>query len=106
MSEPTKKEIVGLVEAQASTVESISERLVKIENLVEKQDSKNQNVIYAVLLAAVFIVVAVSSEVVISNKNDSQFYSQLEKDVYTQDLKTQGLINQLDNLKVRNPYLK
>lgn len=106
MAEPTKKAIVTLVEAQDNTIKSISERLVKIEGLIEKQDSKNQNVIYAVLIAFVFIIGTVAGEVILSNKNDKQFYSQLEKDVFEQNLKTQGLTNQVENLKVRNPYLK
>ena len=46
---PSKKEIVSLVEAQANSIDSISERLVKVESLVEKQDSKNQNIILGII---------------------------------------------------------
>ncbi len=53
---PNKREIVSLVEAQANSIDSISERLVKVEGLIEKQDSKNQNVIIGVLLAFILIV--------------------------------------------------
>lgn len=103
---PTKKEIVGLVEAQATSIDSISGRLVEIENLVNKQDSKNQNIIVGVLFAFIIIVVTVAVQVVISNKTDNQFYSGLEKNIYEQDLRVQDLNNKVDNIKVRNPYLK
>ena len=103
---PSKKELVGLVEAQATSIDSISERLVKIENLIEKQDSKNHNVLIGVLVAFIFIVGTVAVEVMISNKKDNQFYSGLQKDNYEQNLKMQDLSNKIDNIKVRNPYLK
>lgn len=103
---PTKKEIVGLVEAQATSIDSISERLVKIEKLVDKQDSKNQNIILGVLVAFILIVVTVAIEVILSNKKDNQFYFDLEKNIYEQNLKVQDLNNKMDNIKIRNPYLK
>lgn len=103
---PSKKEIVSLVEAQAKSTDSISERLVKVENLVEKQDSKNQNILIGVLVALVLIVVTVAVEVILSNKKDSEFYSRLEKGIYDQNLKIQDLNNKVDNIKIRNSYLK
>ena len=103
---PTKKEIVELVDAQANTIDSISERLVKIENSVEKQDSKNQSIIIGVVVAFIFIIGTVAVEVMLSDKRDSQFYSGLEKDVYDQNLKVQDLNNKVDNIKILNPYLK
>jgi septal ring factor EnvC (AmiA/AmiB activator) len=106
MSEPTKKEIVSIVDAQAKSIDTISERLVKIENLVEKQDSKNQNVLYAVLIAFVLLVGSIAVEVIVSNKSDKQYYSSIEKDIREQISNTQELNNKLDNLKARNPYLK
>ncbi len=99
---PSKKEIVDLVEAQANSIDSISERLFEVESLVEKQDTKNQNITIGALIALVLVVVTVAVEVVLSNKKDAQFYSQLEKDIYDQNLKVQDLNNQFDNLKVRN----
>lgn len=103
---PTKKEIVGLVEAQAKSIDSISERLVKIESLVEKQDSKNQNIVIGVVVAFLFIVGTVAVEVILSDKKDVQFYSGLERNIYEQNLKVQDLTNKVDNVKIRNPYLK
>lgn len=103
---PSKKEIVGLVEAQAKSIDSISGRLVKVENLIEQQDTKNQGVIIGVLIALVLIVATVAVEVILSNKQDSQFYSGLQKDAYEQNLKIQDLSNTVGNIKVRNPYLK
>jgi len=103
---PTKKEIVGLVEAQATSIDSISERLVKLENLLEKQDYKNQNIIIGVVVAFILIVGTVAIEVILSSKKDVEFYSNLEKNVYDQNLKIQDLNNQISNIKTRNPYLK
>lgn len=101
-----KKEIVGLVEAQAESIDSISERLVKVEALVEEQESRNRNIIIGVVVAVVLIVATVAVEVILSNKSDRQFYSQLQKDIYEQNLKFQDLRNMLNNFKIRNPYLK
>lgn len=106
MSEPTKKEIVSIVDAQAKSIDAISERLVKIENLIEKQDSKNQNVLYAVLIAFVLLVGSIAIEVIVSNKDDKQYYASIEKDIREQISNTQELNNEVDNLKIRNPYLK
>lgn len=104
-----KKEIVGLVEAQAKSIDSISERLVKIENLadfVEKQESRNKDIIIAVLIAFILVVGTVAVEVILSNRSDKQFYSQLQKDVYEQSAKVKDVNDRLDNLKIRNSYLK
>ena len=103
---PSKKEIVSVIEAQTESIDSISERLVKVENLVEQQDTKNQGVIIGVLIALVLIVATVAVEVILSNKKDTQFYFGLQKDVYDQNLKVQDLSNKVDNVRVRNPYLK
>lgn len=114
---PTKKEIVGLVEAQATSIDSISEKLVKLENLLEKQDvknqsivdkqdSKNHNIIMGAVVALILIVGTVAVEVILSNKNDNKFYSSLEKNIYEQNLKIQDLNNQISNIKIRNSYLK
>jgi len=110
---PSKKEIVGLVEAQANSIDDISKRFYKIENLVntqesrnEKQEARNQNIMITVLVAFVLIVGTVAIEMILSDKQDTQFYSGLQKDVYDQNLKVQDLINQVNNLKIRNSYLK
>jgi len=103
---PSKKELVGLVEAQANSIDSISERLVKIENLVDKQDSRNKDIIYAVLIAFVLVIGTIAVEVILSDKADNEFYSGLEKNIYDQNLQIQDLNNKVDNILVRNPYLK
>jgi hypothetical protein len=103
---PTKKEIVGLVEAQATSIDSISERLVKLENLIEKQDSKNNAIIIGAVLALIFIVGTVAIEVLLSDKNDSQFYSGLQSKIYDQNVLMKKLNDRFDNLKILNPYLK
>ena len=76
--------------------------MVKVENLVEQQDTKNQGIVIGVLIALVLIVATVAVEVVLSNKKDAQFYSQLEKDISEQNLKVQDLSNKVDILKIRN----
>ncbi len=113
-----KSEIFDLVEAQGKTTDDISQRLVKIESadisqrlvkiesLVEKQDSKNQNIVIGVVVAFILVVGTVAVEVILSNRGDAQFYSGLEKDIYEQNLRVQDLNNKVDNVKIRNPYLK
>lgn len=110
---PTKKEIVGLVEAQANSLDDVSKRFSVVENLVntqefrnEKQEQRNQNIMIAVLIAFVLLVGSAVVSVILSNKIDMQFYSTLEKDVHEQNLKVQDLNNQVSNIKTRNPYLK
>jgi hypothetical protein len=103
---PTKKEIVKLVDAQTNTIDSISERLVKIEKLIDKQDSKNSSVIIGVVVAFILVVGTVAVEVILSNRKDSQFYSGLQNNIYDQNLKVQDLNNKVENIKIRNPYLK
>lgn len=110
---PSKKEIVGLVEAQANSIDDISKRFYKIENLVntqesrnEKQESRNQNIMITVLVAFVLIVGTVAIEVILSDKKDAQFYFGLQKDIQEQNLKVQDLNNKVDNIKIRNAYLK
>jgi cell division protein FtsB len=110
---PSKKEIVGLVEAQANSIDDISKRFYRIESLVnkqefrnEKQENRNRDIMIAVLVAFVLIVGSVAVSVVVSNKKDAGFYSTLEKNVYDQNLKVQDLNNRVDNIKIRNPYLK
>jgi hypothetical protein len=103
---PTRKDIVNSIDAQTKTIDSISRRLSEIETLIDKQDSKNQSVITGVLIASVFIVLTVAVQVIISNKTDKQFYSHLENSISDQNLKVQDLNNKVDNIKIRNPYLK
>lgn len=69
-STPSKAEIFKLAQAQSDSIQGLSERLVKIEQLAEKQESRNQGVIYAVLIASVLILVTVGVEVILSTNND------------------------------------
>lgn len=110
---PTKKEMVGLVEAQAKSIDDISKRFSAIESLVnkqefknEKQESRNRNLMITVLIAFILVVGSVATTVIISNKKDAQFYSNLQKNIYEQNLKVQDLNNQISNIKIRNSYLK
>ena len=114
---PTKTEILGTVQAQAETLKELSERLVKIEGQTEKQESRNQNIIYAVLFALAFIVVTVSVEVVLSNKSDNSVANDFSEKLFNMQENTNNKINDLQNnindirsefllLKAKNPYLK
>jgi len=67
---PSKAEIFKLTQAQSDSIQELSERLVKIEKLAEKQESRNQGVIYAVLIASVLILVTVGVEVILSTNNN------------------------------------
>lgn len=104
-----KSDIVGLVEAQGKTTDDISQRLVALEESVNSQESRNQNIIYAVLIAFLLVIGTMVADVFFfnaSSKKDVQFYSELEKNIYDQNLKIQDLNNKVDNVKIRNPYLK
>lgn len=97
-----KAEIVSILQAQGQSTESISKRLVALEQLVDRQESRNKEIIYAVLVAFLLVVGTVAVEVLLSNKKDMQFYSQISKDAYEQNLKIQDLNNKIDILKIKN----
>lgn len=107
---PTKSEILGVVEAQSETIESISQRIVKIEGLIEKQDSKNQNVIVGVLIASVLIVVTVAIETLHSNNSDNKRFDKYMEDRNQDNINFLNSFNELQKqielLRAKNPYLK
>ncbi len=114
---PTKTEIFDVVEAQAETLENISERIVKIEELTNKQESRNQNVIYAVLVAAILVLVSVAIETMYSkNSDNSRFDNYFEKREQDrlESLEKFNDLEKADNdirkemelLKAKNSYLK
>lgn len=86
---PSKAEIFKLAQAQSDSIQELSERLVKIEKLAEKQETRNQGVIYAVLIASVLILVTVGVEVILSTNNDQ-----------TTTLNIMGKINSIENQNV------
>lgn len=102
----TRSEFLGVVEAQNETLQELSERLVRTENLTEKQENRNQNTLYVVAIAAVFIVVTVAVEVLLSNRDtswrDDRAFNQYAKS----QAKAADLQEQINVLKARNPYLK
>lgn len=117
MTIPSKEEIVSLVEAQAESIDSISKRLLKIEQLVNTQESRNRDIIIAVVIAALLIVVTVAAQVSISDKRDGDRADNLLENVKTaqldvSDLRRElevGLVNiksEIDLLRARNSYLK
>jgi hypothetical protein len=117
---PSKAEIFKITQAQSESVQQISERLVKIENLADKQESRNKNIIIAVLFAFIAIVVTVAVQVSVSEKRDwAQAKDFLEKvqQAKVDNIELQGqldllksqnatLQNNIDSMKTRNPYLK
>lgn len=110
---PTKTEILGLVQAQAETSQDISERLVRIEKLVDKQESRNdkqesrnQGALYAVIIGFFLVVVAVAVEVTISTKHEDSVYGQIYSDILDLGNKISDLRGQFDLLKARNSYLR
>ncbi len=105
--------ISGLVEAQAKTLEELSKRLLKLEQATERQDSKNQNIIIAVLFATFLIVATVAVQVSLSDKSDrartDNFLEKLynvEKMQVELKIKQNNLTNDLGSIKTRNPNLK
>jgi len=110
---PSKTEIFKIVQAQSETLDEVSKRLVKIEELTEKQESRNFNIIIAVLIAAVLIVATVAIQVFLSEKGDRERNDNLlEKVNETKEgqikIETEQsqIKDEVDNLITRNPYLK
>lgn len=103
---PSKSEILSVVEAQSETLESLSERILKIENSTEKQESRNHTVTQVVLIGFIIIVVTVAVEVLISdrfgNSRIDQFNDKIQK-IQIQNLETK---NEIDLLRAKNAYLK
>ena len=81
---------------------NLEKEISSVKNELNTQRSEGKNIIYAVLFAFVSIVVVIAIQVSYANRKDAQFYSQLEKDVYEQNLRVQDINNKFDNLKVRN----
>jgi hypothetical protein len=106
----TKKEVIGLAQAQADSLKELSERVSQVEKDVENQESKNDSVIKYVLIAFVFTVLIVAVEVLLSNNHtDSVATGFSDKIIQMQssvDTETNNMDNQMQLLKARNPYLK
>jgi len=94
---------ISLVDA--SIVQLIQD-LIQTKKELETQRSESKSIIIGAVFALILIVGTVAVEVILSNRADKQFYSGLNKDIYEQNLKVQDLNNKIDNLKIRNPYLK
>lgn len=114
---PTKTEILGIVQAQLDSAKEISERLVRVEKSVDKQESKNDNIIYAVLIGLVFIVVTVAAEVILSNYHYDSIatkFSEKVMEIQNSNSEKNGIINseiqdlnhKFELLRVKNPYLQ
>lgn len=121
---PTKSEILGIVEAQSESTKEISERLLSVERKlsiaegsINRFDTKNDNIIYAVVIGLFFIVVTVAVEVVLSNSNAndsmSTFFEKVNKldDEFSEknailNNQVRELSTQMDLLRARNQYLK
>lgn len=117
---PSKSEIFSAVQAQAESLDDLSKRFRTVELSNEKQQDRNQTVTIAVLIAFIAIVVAVAIQVIISNRSDENFISNLLDQVHQTntdnlDLKGQlklleqdnlALHKQIDSIRTLNPYLK
>jgi hypothetical protein len=87
-------ELVDMVDAQGETIYDVSLRLVKLEELIEKQESRNRGILYAVLFAFIFIVGTVAVDVILfnaSDKNEVHSHLELEKNVQEQNFKIKSL---------------
>ena len=103
---PSKSEILSVVGAQAETLENLSERILKIENSTEKQESRNHNITQVVLIGFIIIVVSVAVEVILSSKFDSSRVDQFNDKVQTIQSQSLETKNAVELLKARNSYLK
>ena len=114
---PSKREIVGVIEAQTETLQELSERLVKIEELTRAQESRNHNITQVVIIGFVIIVVTVAVEVILTNRFDGsmaeKFYNTLESHRNNSEEKINKLEDgvftirkDLELLRAKNSYLK
>ncbi len=110
---PSGTDIFGVVQAQSQAVDELSKRLVKIEQLADKQESRNTTVIIAVLVAAVLLVATVAIQVSVSDKQDRGRADQLLERVHgveekglELEMQQSGLKDNLESLRARNVYLK
>ncbi|MBI5123564.1 hypothetical protein HZA75_06930 [Candidatus Roizmanbacteria bacterium] len=113
MAEKTSTKILNLVQAQSQTTDELSKRLVKLEDLTNLQDSKNQNIIYAVLIATFLLIASIVAQVSLSDKADRERTDNLLEKVQAVENKLVELKITLsvlrDNIsliKTKNPYLK
>ena len=77
-----ESEILNIEDAQISTLDALSGRLVKLEKLIEKQDNRNRDVIIGVLVASVLIVVTIAVQVSLSDRSDRQRSDDFLEKVY------------------------
>ena len=103
---PTRSEILDTVQAQSESLQEMSERLVRTEKLVEKQESRNQNALYAVIIGFFFIVVSVAVEVIISTKHEDAVYAGVYNAIISMEDRVLSAQHQIDLLRAKNPYLK
>ncbi len=87
---------------------SLSDEVKEVKKELETQRSETKNIIIGVLVAFVLIVVTVAVEVILSHKDSSDVEKSLNLDeqLMNQKIEMNNLSNKVDNLKVRNPYLK
>ena len=102
----SKSEILSVVGAQSETLENLSERILKIENSTEKQESRNHSITQVVLIGFVVIVVAVAVEVILSTKLDSSRIDQFNDKISGVQNQITEIKGEIDLLKARNSYLK
>lgn len=109
----SKTVIIDIVQAQSKTLDEVSKRLVSIEKLTEKQESRNFNIIIAVLIASVFLVATIAIQVFLSERNDRgrndnllEKVNETKQEQIKIETEQSQLKDEINNLKIKNPYLK
>ena len=100
------EKILTTLDARLESLEQLSERVVAMEKLSEKQESRNQGVLYAVLFGAVFILITVAVEVIISNKDDASNQASFYQSISEVKDQVNNNATDLKILKAKNSYLK
>lgn len=103
---PTKVEIFKAVDAQGETIQALSQRILKIESLADRQEDRNRTIIIAVLVAAVLIVASAAVQVFFTEKSDRERADRLLETAQKAQSDAFMIGTDLQTLKVRNPYLK
>lgn len=99
------KPSVSIIDA---AIISLGDQLKTLKEELHTQRSEARNIVIGVLVAFVAIVVTVAVELMLSNEKNSDVDKKLElnEKITSQEIQINNLENKVNNIKIRNPYLK
>ncbi len=109
----SKDQFISLKEATEETIDALSVRITGVEAQFDKalkdQRGENHGIVIGVLIATVLIIFATAATVIYANYltgNEYDSWFKFEDKLNAQQIQINDLENVVDNIKVRNPYLK